>query len=101
MPNSGLPPFLLFKINKNQLALEAAIMELSNWGEARGSADFAGIVRGALVNSVGDQPLERYNVAPTIQVALLHMEGETLHADPVRWGGRPHWAKDLVSMTGS
>jgi len=31
MPNSDLVPSLLFKINDNQLALEAAIMKLSNW----------------------------------------------------------------------
>lgn len=30
MPNSDLLPSLLFKINENQLVLEAAIMELSN-----------------------------------------------------------------------
>jgi hypothetical protein len=29
MPNSDLLPSLLFKINQNQLALEAAIMELA------------------------------------------------------------------------
>ena len=48
MPNSDLLPSLLFKINENQLALEAAIMELSNWVDARGSADVAENVRGAL-----------------------------------------------------
>ncbi|MNJ62748.1 hypothetical protein D3C77_586000 [compost metagenome] len=48
MPNSDLLPSLLFKINKNQLALEAAIMELSNWVEQRGSADVADNVRGAM-----------------------------------------------------
>lgn len=48
MPNSDLLPTLLFKINENQLALEAAILELSNWVEARGSADIADNVRGAL-----------------------------------------------------
>lgn len=48
MPNSDLLPSLLYKINENQLALEAAIMELSNWVEARGSADVADNVRGAL-----------------------------------------------------
>jgi hypothetical protein len=48
MPNSDLLPSLLFKINENQLALEAAIMELSNWVEQRGSADIADNVRGAL-----------------------------------------------------
>lgn len=48
MQNSDLLPSLLYKINENQLALEAAIMELSNWVEARGSADVAENVRGAL-----------------------------------------------------
>ena len=48
MPDSDLLPSLLFKINENQLALEAAIMELSNWVEARGSEDVAENVRGAL-----------------------------------------------------
>jgi hypothetical protein len=48
MPNSDLLPSLLFKINENQLALEAAILELSNWVEARGSAEIADNVRGAL-----------------------------------------------------
>jgi hypothetical protein len=48
MPNSDLLPSLLFKINENQLALEAAIMELTNWVEQRGSADVAENVRGAL-----------------------------------------------------
>ncbi len=41
MPNLDLLPSLLFKINENQLALEAALMELSNWVEQRGSADVA------------------------------------------------------------
>ncbi|QHD01061.1 hypothetical protein PspS04_12155 [Pseudomonas sp. S04] len=48
MPNSDLLPALLYKINENQLALEAAVMELSNWVEQRGSADVASNVRGAL-----------------------------------------------------
>ena len=48
MPHSDLLPSLLYKLNQNQLALEAAIMELSNWVEARGSADVAENVRGAL-----------------------------------------------------
>jgi len=48
MPNSDLLPSLLFKINENQLALEAAIMELSNWVEQHGAADVADNVRGAL-----------------------------------------------------
>ena len=41
MPNSDLLPSLLFKINENQLALEAAILELTIWVEQRGSSDVA------------------------------------------------------------
>ncbi|KPU62159.1 hypothetical protein AN403_6207 [Pseudomonas fluorescens] len=48
MPNSDLIPSLLFKINENQLALETAIMELTNWVEQRGAVDVAENVRGAL-----------------------------------------------------
>lgn len=48
MPNTDLLPSLLYKLNENQLALEAAIMELSNWVEQRGSAGVADNVRGAL-----------------------------------------------------
>ncbi|MDR7283757.1 hypothetical protein J2X84_002586 [Pseudomonas corrugata] len=48
MPNSDLLPSLLFKINENHFALDAAIMELTLWVEQRGSAEVAGNVRGAL-----------------------------------------------------
>jgi len=48
MPNSDLIPSLLSKLYENQLALEASIMEISNWVEQRGSADVAENVRGAL-----------------------------------------------------
>jgi hypothetical protein len=48
MSNADLLPSLLFKINQNQLALEAAVMELTLWVEQRGSAEVAGNVRGAL-----------------------------------------------------
>jgi hypothetical protein len=48
MPHSNLLPSLLLKLNENQLALEAAIMELTNWVEQRGSSDVAENVRGAL-----------------------------------------------------
>lgn len=36
------------RLNQNQLALGAAVEELSNWVEQRGSADIANNVRGAL-----------------------------------------------------
>jgi hypothetical protein len=48
MQNSDLLPSLLMKINENQLALEAAIMELTLWVEQRGSADVAENVRSSL-----------------------------------------------------
>ena len=48
MPHSDLLPSLLYKLNKNQLALEAAIMELSNWVEQHGSPEVAENLRGAL-----------------------------------------------------
>ncbi|MCW8275230.1 hypothetical protein IMF27_05535 [Pseudomonas sp. PCH199] len=48
MSNTDLLPSLLFKMNENQLALEAAIMELTLWVEQRASDDVAENVRGAL-----------------------------------------------------
>jgi hypothetical protein len=48
MPNSDLLPSLLYKLNENQLAIEAAILEISNWVEQNGSADVADNVRSAL-----------------------------------------------------
>lgn len=48
MPNSDLLPSQLSKLNENQLALEAAIMELTNWVEQQGAAVVADNVRGAL-----------------------------------------------------
>lgn len=48
MSNADLLPSLLFKINQNQVALEAAIMELTLWVEQRGSRDVGENVRGAL-----------------------------------------------------
>ncbi|MFV3284323.1 SOS response-associated peptidase [Pseudomonas sp. NY15356] len=45
-------------------------------------------------NNVGDQALERYNVAPTTQVSVLRVDDAGPRADMVRWGWRPHWATD-------
>jgi hypothetical protein len=58
MPNSDLLPSLLFKINENQLALEAAIMELSDWAERHGAGDVADNVRGALDTIDRNEALE-------------------------------------------
>jgi len=44
MFNSDLLPSLLFKISENQLALEAAIMELTLWVEQRGAIEVGGNV---------------------------------------------------------
>ncbi|MCM2463461.1 hypothetical protein HGO40_23825 [Pseudomonas sp. CG7] len=41
---------LFDRLNQNQLALGAAVEELSNWVEQRGSADIATNVRAALEN---------------------------------------------------
>jgi putative SOS response-associated peptidase YedK len=57
-----------------------------------GIHDFVAVLSmpNALVSTVGGQPLGRYNGAPSQQLALLHQEDDTLHADLVRWGWRPH-----------
>lgn len=53
----------------------------------------------ALANSVGELPLEHYNVAPTTQIALLYLQGDVLHADLVRWGGGRTWQKTAPHRT--
>ncbi|HEK1648078.1 SOS response-associated peptidase family protein [Pseudomonas aeruginosa] len=41
------------------------------------------------------EPIEpRYNVAPTTQTLLMTNDEGTLVGEHVRWGWRPHWAKD-------
>lgn len=48
MPHSDLLPSLLYKLNEDQLTLEASIMELSNCVEQHGSPEVAENVRGSL-----------------------------------------------------
>ncbi|KAA6179137.1 hypothetical protein F3K50_03260 [Pseudomonas marginalis] len=48
MPNTDLLPSLLSKLNENLLAIEASIMELTNWVEQQGGTEVAENVRGAL-----------------------------------------------------
>ncbi|WP_053152969.1 SOS response-associated peptidase family protein [Pseudomonas protegens] len=62
----------------------------------RGIHDFVAALSmpGALVDNLGEQPLGHYNGAPSMQLALFHVTAGRLYADPVRWGWRPHWAKD-------
>ncbi|MCU1785476.1 SOS response-associated peptidase family protein [Pseudomonas sp. 13B_2.1_Bac1] len=63
----------------------------------RGIHDFVAALSmpNAWVDNAGDQA--RYNVAPSTPVALLHLEQDVLHADRVRWGWRPHWARDRAA----
>ena len=62
----------------------------------RGIHDFVAAlsIPDALINHVGDSPLARYNAAPTTALAVLHQQGPHLQADDLRWGWRPHWARD-------
>lgn len=48
MPDQYTLPDLLERMYENQLALEAALMELTLWVEQRGSAEVGENVRGAL-----------------------------------------------------
>ena len=65
----------------------------------RGIHDFVAVlsIPDALINHVGEKPLARYNAAPTTQLALFHLQSDGLHADNLRWGWRPHWAKDRAA----
>lgn len=55
MPNSDLLPALLSKLYENQLALEAAIMELTLWVEQRGSTEVGSNAREALETLNGNE----------------------------------------------
>lgn len=46
-----------------------------------------------VIGLVGDEPIERYNVAPSTQVQLLRSTAGGLVTAPVRWGWMPAWAK--------
>ncbi len=65
----------------------------------RGIHDFVAVlsIPDALINHVGDTPLARYNAAPTTLLAVLHQHERQLYADNLRWGWRPHWAKDRAA----
>lgn len=51
MTDTNLIASLFDRLNQNQLALGAAVEELSNWVEQRGSADIATNVRGRTRNA--------------------------------------------------
>jgi len=62
----------------------------------RGIHDFVEVLSmpNPVVNNVSDLPLGQYNLAPSKQTALLHLNDGILFADQVRWGWRPFWATD-------
>lgn len=54
------------------------------------------VVEGVTYHPIDDPDLYRVLV-DTAQIALFHLEQNVLHADMVRWGWRPHWAKDRAA----
>ena len=46
-----------------------------------------------VVSGYDNQPIARYNVAPSTRVNILHNQQDDLRIDPVRWGWAPFWAK--------
>jgi len=71
MPNTDLLPALLTKLNENQLALGAAIEELSNWVEQRGSVEVAENIRAAL------WPLDNNLEFISMSLAVLNSPSDT------------------------
>lgn len=53
MPNNYSLPDVLERMYENQLALEAALMELTLWVEQQGSVEIGGNIRGAL-HTIGE-----------------------------------------------
>jgi hypothetical protein len=71
MEDVSLLASLLKRMNENQLALGAAIEELSNWVEQRGSTEVAQNIRGAL------ETLDENLGFITLALASLAAEGQT------------------------
>ncbi|WP_407310001.1 SOS response-associated peptidase [Pseudomonas sp. nanlin1] len=46
-----------------------------------------------IISYVDPHPIERYNIAPTTRVPVLHTRDDGLHIDSLRWGWAPPWAK--------
>ena len=71
MQDVSLLASMLKRMNENQLALGAAIEELSNWVEQRGSTEVAQNIRGALDTLDGNAGFI------TLSLASLSAEGRT------------------------
>ena len=48
----------------------------------------------AAVEAPDGTPPPRYNIAPTQQVPLIRIDGDTARLDAARWGLLPSWKKD-------
>ena len=46
-----------------------------------------------LFNGYDAEPINRFNIAPTTRVQVLHSQEDGLHIDAVRWGWAPFWSK--------
>lgn len=46
-----------------------------------------------IINGYDREQINRYNVAPTAKVELIHHADGALRVDKVRWGWSPSWAK--------
>jgi len=46
-----------------------------------------------VISGYDNEPIARYNIAPTTRVLVLHSVEEGLRIDPVHWGWAPFWAK--------
>ncbi|WP_419735649.1 SOS response-associated peptidase family protein [Pseudomonas sp. COR18] len=46
-----------------------------------------------VISGYDNEPIARYNIAPTTRVLILHSVEEGLRIDPVHWGWAPFWAK--------
>lgn len=71
MEDVSLLASLLKRMNENQLALGAAIEELSNWVEQRGSTEVAENIRGVM------DTLDRNSGFITLALASIAAEGQT------------------------
>ncbi|KIH80559.1 SOS response-associated peptidase family protein [Pseudomonas batumici] len=46
-----------------------------------------------VISGYDNEPIARYNIAPSTRVLILHSVEEGLRIDPVHWGWAPFWAK--------
>lgn len=46
-----------------------------------------------VISGYDNEPIARYNIAPTTRVLILHGVEDGLRIDPVHWGWAPFWAK--------